>query len=224
MFLRQNRPRVLLLGISFLLITAASIGIFYYGTGKNRSIQLPLTIWILVIGMSSYLGFWENTTSFPPRMIILFLCIIGLVVFLIRQIEVTDIHEGWLTSIHILRIPVELTLLELFLSGQLPEIMTFQGWNFDIVVGITAIPLLVMRWFKVQISPTLLRYWNIFGIVMLAIIVTIAILSAPTPLQQLAFEQPNRAVTQFPYTFLPAVVVPLVFLSHLLTLKRLAMK
>ncbi len=213
-----------LLGTSFLLITAVSISIFYYGTGKNRSIQLPFTIWILVIGISSYLGFWENTTSFPPRMIILFLSIIGLVVFLFRQIEVTDIHEGWLTSIHILRIPVELTLLKLFLSGQLPEIMTFQGWNFDIVVGITAIPLLFMYWFKVQISPTLLRYWNIFGIVMLAIIVTVAILSAPTPLQQLAFEQPNRAVTQFPYTFLPAVVVPLVFISHLLTLKRLAMK
>lgn len=213
-----------LLGISFLLITTASLGAFYYGTGKNRSIQIPLTIWVIVIAISSYLGFWENTTSFPPRMILLFLSIIGLVVFLFRQIEVTDIQEGWLTSIHILRIPVELTLLELFLAGQLPEIMTFQGWNYDIVLGITAIPLLVMRWFKVQLSPTLLRYWNIFGIVLLAIIVTIAILSAPTPLQQLAFEQPNRAVTQFPYTFLPAVVVPLVFLSHLLTLKRLAVK
>ena len=213
-----------LLGISFLLITTASLGAFYYGTGKNRSIQIPLTIWVIVIAISSYLGFWEDTTSFPPRMILLFLSIIGLVVFLFRQIEVTDIQEGWLTSIHILRIPVELTLLELFLAGQLPEIMTFQGWNYDIVLGITAIPLLVMRWFKVQLSPTLLRYWNIFGIVMLAIIVTIAILSAPTPLQQLAFEQPNRAVTKFPYTFLPAVVVPLVFLSHLLTLKRLAVK
>ncbi|MEM9987092.1 MAG: hypothetical protein AAF804_18515, partial [Bacteroidota bacterium] len=51
--------------------------------------------------------------------------------------------------------------------------------------------------------------------------VGIAILSAPLPFQQLAFEQPNVAVLRFPYVLLPGVVVPLVLLSHLLSLKYL---
>lgn len=212
------------LAISFLLITTVSIIIFYLGISKDRSTRIPFAIWVFIIGLTSYLGFWENTSAFPPRMIILFLSVIGLAVFLYRRISLEQINQGWLTAMHIIRIPVELTLFELFLSGQIPVIMTFQGWNYDIVVGITAVLILALRWFKLELSPTLLRAWNIFGIIMLAIIVTIAILSAPTPFQQLAFEQPNRAVTQFPYTFLPAVVVPLVFLSHLLTLKRLAAK
>lgn len=59
-------------------------------------------------------------------------------------------------------------------------------------------------------------------LIMLTIIVSIAILSAPFPFQQLAFEQPNVAVLRFPYILLPSVIVPLVYLSHFITLKWLA--
>lgn len=212
------------LAISFLAITAASIGIFFLGSQHKPSTRIFFICWLLLIGISSYLGFWENTAAFPPRMLLLFLSVIGLVIYLSRQIKVNGLREGWLIAIHTLRIPVELTLFELFLEGQIPRIMTFQGWNFDIIVGISALILLVLRWSSVSLSPTFLRVWNIFGIIMLGIIVGIAVLSVPSPLQQLAFDQPNRAVTQFPYTFLPAVVVPFVFLSHLLLLKRLRLE
>lgn len=37
---------------------------------------------------------------------------------------------------------------------------------------------------------------------------------------QIGFDQPNVALLSFPYTWLPAVVVPTVLLSHLLCLKK----
>jgi hypothetical protein len=66
----------------------------------------------------------------------------------------------------------------------------------------------------------LLYFWNIAGVIFLSIIACIAILSAPLPLQQFAFEQPNIALLKFPYVFLPAFIVPLVFTSHFLMLKK----
>lgn len=57
------------------------------------------------------------------------------------------------------------------------------------------------------------------GILFLLFIVSIAILSSPLPIQQLAFDQPNIALLIFPYTFLPTCVVPIVLMSHILLLK-----
>lgn len=36
------------------------------------------------------------------------------------------------------------------------------------------------------------------------------------------FEQPNRAILYFPFIWLPAIVVPTVFIAHLLSLWQLA--
>jgi hypothetical protein len=52
-------------------------------------------------------------------------------------------------------------------------------------------------------------------------IVLTAILSAPLPIQQLAFEQPNIAVLYFPFTFLPGFIVPIVLFSHLVVISKI---
>jgi len=74
-----------------------------------------------------------------------------------------------------MRLPVELVLYQLFLQRIIPGIMTFRGWNFDILTGISAIPLTIYR----VISPkgpgrTLLLLWNVTGILPLSVIVCIA--------------------------------------------------
>lgn len=145
-----------------------------------------------------------------------------LAVLLYRAINVDKVNLLLLTGIHVVRVPVELTLHELYLRGKIPVIMTYEGWNYDIVVGLSAaLVLAYLFWKKSSGNVALLRVWNYFGLVMLSIIVFTAILSVPTPLQQLAFEQPNAAILTYPFTLLPGVVVPLVALSHLLTLKLL---
>jgi hypothetical protein len=58
-------------------------------------------------------------------------------------------------------------------------------------------------------------------LIFLANIVITAVLSAPTPFQVLSFEQANMGVFKFPLTLLPGLIVPLVLLSHLLSIKKL---
>ncbi|MEO8588376.1 MAG: hypothetical protein ABI432_03330 [Flavobacteriales bacterium] len=66
--------------------------------------------------------------------------------------------------------------------------------------------------------------WNIACIGLLVNIVARAVLSAPFPFQQLAFDQPNIAVLYFPFVWLPCCVVPLVLLAHLATLRKLLVR
>ena len=99
--------------------------------------------------------------------------------------------------------------------------MTFEGWNFDILIGISALMILVYQFVsKKNVKPLLFMIWNSLGIMLLLFIVCLAILSSPLPIQQLAFDQPNVAVLEFIYCFLPTCLVPLVFVSHILLIKK----
>jgi len=212
-----------MLGYSFIVITLVTLIISFLATGKESKIWWLFGIWGIFISTLAYSGFFLNTTSLPPRLIFVLLPSTLLIIYLYRKIDINSIKINYLIGLHIIRIPVELVLYQLYVEGRIPEIMTFSGWNYDIVVGITAvIVLLLLKLQKEGQLQTLLKVWNIFGIIMLTIIVSIAILSAPFPFQQLAFEQPNVAVLRFPYILLPSVIVPLVYLSHFITLKWLA--
>lgn len=187
--------------------------LYYLGTGGQMK-ALPLYLaWSVIIAVLTATGFFQDTASMPPRMLLVMLPAIAFVIYTYRQIDVNRLNPRYLLAIHILRLPIELVLYQLYLKGEVPIIMTFAGWNFDIVIGISAAVLLLLRK-----DP---RLWHIFGLVLLTIIVLTAILSAPSPVQLLAKDRPNVALLEFPYTLLPALIVPLVLLSHLLSLKRM---
>jgi hypothetical protein len=207
--------------IAFIIVTCLSVVLFYLGTGKQNKGFILYLCWILTIALSSWFGFFKDTTGMPPRILLVIIPAVIFVVYSFRKIELGGLRRNYLIGIHILRIPVELVLFQLYLQGKIPVIMTFAGWNFDILMGISAA--LILGWTIItekEINQNLFRLWNIVGIIFLTIIVGTAIFSAPSPIQQLAFDQPNLAILQFPYTLLPAIVVPVVLLSHLLCLKK----
>jgi hypothetical protein len=74
---------------------------------------------------------------------------------------------------------------------------------------------------KKKIRRTSLLLWNFACLLLLGNIVVNAALSAPSPFQRLAFDQPNRAVLYFPFIWLPAFIVPVVLFAHLVSLRRL---
>jgi hypothetical protein len=120
-----------------------------------------------------------------------------------------------LTLLHTIRIPVELVLFWLFGAALVPGIMTFEGWNFDIASGILAVIVYIALVIGTKHDRNLLIAFNLIGLLLLVNIVTIAVLSLQSPMQKLAFEQPNRAVLFFPYVYLPTIVVPIVLFSHI---------
>ncbi|MBK6267162.1 hypothetical protein JKA74_19110 [Marivirga sp. S37H4] len=209
------------LQFAFIGITLLSLVLFFLGTGKDKKVLIFFSLWAVFIAVLSYSGFFLNTETLPPRMLLVIVPAIFYTIYFYKKIEIAKVKRNVLVAIHIVRLPVEITLYQLFLHGKVPVIMTYEGWNFDIVIGLSAIMLVFyLAFVKRNINKRLLRIWNILGIGFLTVIVMIAILSLPSPIQQLAHEQPNVAILEFPFTLLPAVVVPIVLLSHLLILKE----
>lgn len=208
-------------GLIFISTSIAAIALFWLGTGKSKAVLAAGLLWWMAVALLSATGFFQHTKYALPRvMLAVNLPAILYVIWMYRQLPVSRISENHLLAVHMLRVPVELVLYRLFLEGKVPLVMTFKGWNPDIITGISAIVLLLYTLYTGKsLNRRLFRIWNIAGIIFLAIIVTIAVLSAPSPLQQFAYHQPNVAILQFPYTLLPGMVVPLVLLSHLLCLK-----
>jgi len=122
------------------------------------------------------------------------------------------------------RVPVEIVLWWLAGFSVLPELMTFEGLNYDILAGISApfvaIFMVGLR-SKTEIGAVI---WNIIGLLLLINIVVHALLSAPFLFQTMAFDQPNIAVFYFPFIYLPSFIVPVVLFAHLASLAKLLSK
>ena len=91
----------------------------------------------------------------------------------------------WLTLIHGVRILVELVFISLFTHGFIPKVMTFEGKNPDILIGISAPVLFLFR--NRRYYRTLLLVWNCIGIISLINIATIASLTLYALLIAIAF-------------------------------------
>ena len=180
------------------------------------------TIWLVLQTVVGISGFYTNTDAMPPRFLLAIgpplLFIIGLFATKSGRNFIDSLDIKTLTILHIVRIPVELVLFWLFLYKGVPEIMTFEGQNFDIFSGITA-PVVYYLFVKGRIGGGILLLWNFVCLMLLINIVATAILSAPFPFQQLAFDQPNIAVLHFPFNWLPCCIVPIVLFSHLVVIR-----
>lgn len=226
----ENLPGYI--SITFILTTFLTVGFFLYAvkqtvfeTTAAKIISFLLAFWLIFQAILSLGGFYLETDTVPPRLMLTgvfpaFLLIIIYFIFA-RKSFVERLLLKTLTLLHIIRIPVEIVLFWLFQEKLVPEVMTFEGRNFDILSGLTA-PIVAWLGFRNgKINRPLLIIWNLLALGLLINIVTTAILSFPFPFQQIAFEQPNRGVLYFPFIWLPTVVVPLVLFSHLISLWQL---
>ena len=117
------------LALLFLLISLATLVVFYLAVGRNRQLIIPMGIWATILSVLSYSGFFKNTSTIPPRVAFLFVIITTAAIYLYKKVDTSKINAVWLHGIHIVRIPVELVLYKLFLAGEIPQSMTFMGWN-----------------------------------------------------------------------------------------------
>lgn len=214
--------------VVFIATTILTLFFLYKSSRSSRAVTIIALLWLAIQAVIGLSGFYTNTHTMPPR----FILAIGVPLLAIIPLFITprgrafldnwDLHG--LTWLHVVRVPVELVLYWLFLYRQIPQLMTFEGINYDILSGITAPVMAVLafgirRWGRIA-----LLIWNFICLGLLFNIVVHAILSAPLPFQQLAFDQPNVAVLYFPYVWLPAFIVPVVLLAHLIAIRKLADK
>ncbi len=216
--------------ISWVFITTTLLTLFFlYKASRNsKAVVIIALLWLAVQSIIANCKFYTETQILPPRFLLLvlppFLLIIILFVTAKGKVFIDRFDTRWLTWLHIVRVPVELVLFWLFVQQQIPQLMTFEGRNFDILSGLTAPVIAYFGYHKQKLNTTLLLVWNFLCLALLINIVANAVLSAPFPFQQFAFEQPNVAVLYFPFALLPAFIVPVVLFAHLVCIRQLLSK
>ncbi len=219
----ENLP--IYISIVFALTTLLTVGIFYSAASNSKTTLLILLVWLglqTFIGLS---GFYTVTDTIPPRFLLLILPPLLLIIILFTTLKgrqyIDSLDIKTLTLLHTVRIPVELVLFWLSVNKAVPELMTFEGRNLDILSGLTAPFIFYFGFIKKSLNKKVILFWNFICTGLLLNIVINAILSAPFPFQQFAFDQPNIAVLHFPFNWLPSCVVPLVLFSHLASIRQL---
>jgi hypothetical protein len=223
----ENIPNYII--VIFLLTLGLTFILFLSAAKYKMQVAVIGLCWLALTGILSFKGFFHDKISFPPG---LMLAMIPAIVFIILLLItkrgrafVDDLDLRKLTLLHVIRIPVEIILFLLATNKLIPELMTFAGRNFDIISGLTT-PVIYFICFKNSElrNRQLLLIWNFICLGLLLNIVVNALLSAPFPFQQFAFDQPDIALLYFPFTWLPVFIVIIVLLSHLVAIRQLLKK
>ena len=190
-------------------------------------ILITAILWMIFVSIWSASGIMSDFSKFPFNfmpVIIIPLITVVITLFSQRLAEILqNISVANLIRLQSFRFFVELLLWALFVAGLAPEQMTFEGRNFDVLTGITA-PLIAWLVSRNKISRAALTVWNVAGMLLLINIVTVAILSTPSPLRIFMNEPANTIVTHFPVSWLPGFLVPLAYTLHFFSLKQLLSK
>jgi hypothetical protein len=189
---------------------------------------MALIGWFVVVSILSLSGVLLDFSSLPPRFFILLIIplitIIALTFSKKLKMILQVIPSQNIIRLQSFRVFVELLLWMLFVRNLLPVQMTFEGRNFDIIAGLTAPVIAYFGFTKRTLPKPVIIVWNILCLGLLINIVTIAILSMPTPLRFFMNEPSNTIVAHFPVVLLPAFLVPLAYGLHFFSLRQLTLK
>lgn len=228
----------LLIQLSFPIIAIVFFWLFYRELSKGISLSnftdekkktirtrivLGFLVWTAIISALSISGFLSDFTKLPPRPLVALLIPLVVIIWATRSSITTEILRHIppqnIIRLQSFRVFVEIILWMLFLKNLIAIQMTFEGRNFDILAGLSAV---VIAWLvaRGKISKKGVIVWNILCLGLLLNIVVVAILSMPLPFRVFMHEPANTIVMKFPFVFLPALLVPLAYGLHFLSLKQ----
>jgi hypothetical protein len=158
----------------------------------------------------------------PPPLAILLVVLFALSAVLAFSRFGTRLMEGvplWLLVLaQSFRLPLEWMMHRAAEDGVMPMQMSYAGWNFDVLTGLTALP---VAWVLYRRENRAVAFaWNLLGTLLLANILVIAILSTP----MFAAFGPDRLNTWVafpPFIWLPTVMVVWALTGHLVIWRRL---
>jgi hypothetical protein len=207
----------------FILTIILALYFFYRSIAGLIPVMRIIFVWLLFQGILALGGFYLVDQPTVPRFLFLILPpVAGIVLFFSLQkirLYIGHVDLKWLTLIHTLRVPVEMVLFWLYIHKTLPQIMTFEGRNPDILVGLTAPFIYYFGFIKNRLPLRTILIWNLVSLGLLLNIAVIAILSMPLSIQQFGFDRPDIALFYFPFVWLPGFMVPLVIFAHLVSIR-----
>jgi hypothetical protein len=198
-------------------------------TARRNTLRsaLVLLFWLIFLHRISEMHILDRWENMPPRMMIVVLPpLIFTLIFtfskkIIPLLKATPVH--WLIYIQSFRIIMEIILWKLYKEGVIPVQMTFEGRNFDVLIGLSAIPIAYF-FQKGKISNKAVILWNIIGLLFLMNVVVTALLSTPLPIRVFMNNPPVTMVAYYPFVWLPGFVVPVAYSMHLFSIRQLLLK
>jgi hypothetical protein len=192
---------------------------------KNMVILMSgLGLWFLYLYYLSVNKVLQNL-ELPPRFFSLLLApffIFCIVFYILNRNNKTiqSIPLKWTILYQTFRIVVETLILFTFMENILPRSATFEGYNFDILIGLSA-PIVYYIYLRTK-SKKLLYAWNILGILMILFVGFIVATSTykpetwggTTPLVSLDF-------FVMPYLLLAGFLAPSGIFIHVVNLIQL---
>lgn len=225
--------------VVFGLTTVATVLLFIWTIRNSNSERIRKLSIPIIIGLILWLAiqtiltrnnvYSTDTDSLPPKIMLFgilpaFFTILFLFTTQKGRLFIDGLPLENITYLNIVRIPVEIVLYWLFIYKTIPELMTFEGRNFDIIAGISAPMIAYWGFAKAKLNKQIILVWNFIGLGLVLNIVLNAFFSAPSPLQKFAFDQPNIAILYFPFIWLPTCVVPIIIFGHLTSIRQLMKK
>lgn len=191
---------------------------------KRLTIKSALLLvgWLTYITLVSFTGFF-TALGLPPR-IPLFLVLPAFAFFVYffnnnkAQLLIANTPVHWPLYFQSFRIMVELLIWGSYLNGILPREATFEGYNFDVLMGLTAVPIGYLARNGIRKTKPILVLWNIVGLFTLAVVVFILVSQAYFYNKWGLTESfVSKGFGTFPYTLLAGFLMPLAVFMHILS-------
>ncbi|MDH5607863.1 MAG: hypothetical protein OEY56_00160 [Cyclobacteriaceae bacterium] len=228
----ENIPNYV--NITFLAVVVTTLGFLLYALviaspeNKNYTPIIVFTFaiaWLFGLSTLTRYHYFDEIQDYPIR----FLWVIGIPGLAILLALVVKKSRDFilrmpittLTYLHIIRVPIEIILWWLTLYEVFPQILTFEGINFDILAGISApfagVFLVGLR-SKSRAGAVI---WNVLALGLALNLGIHALMASPFFFDPARYPVANVAVFSFPFVLLPGFVVPVILFSHIASLIQL---
>jgi len=188
-------------------------------------VAIFISVWLVYLSVLSHFQTLTDT-GFPPRIpvfvVLPLLIILGILLFQAGSGTFVDMLSiKWLIYFQSFRIIVEVIIWGAYQKGMLPMETTFEGYNFDIAVGISAVPLATFA-DRIKMKKTVFLIWNVISLIILANTVRVFIGSIYYPVMfghEYTLVGPD--FFKLPYLFIPGLFLPLAVYVHAFSIKQL---
>lgn len=230
-----------MLQLGYIALTVTMILIILYGynyalTAVNTApskrkkrvfyVFLGILLWLTyasVLGLTGVLENFELPPRFPLLLVIPAFIFTGIFLSKNRHSAIIKaIPKSWPVYYQSFRILVESLFVLTVAEGLLHPEVTFEGYNYDILFGVTALIIGFLVFTRNMLSQKIALYWNYLGLAVIAVIIFLftttlyfpSFWGSTVPLAPKGF-------INFPYVFVPAFLMPSAVFIHVLSIIQL---
>lgn len=184
-----------------------------------------IVLWISYVSILAGTGFLADF-SLPPKVVVfVILPAFAIITWFFAARKFRDIIDGFPIAFTVyfqsFRIMVELLILGLYKEGLGPELVSFEGRNFDILAGLSAPIVGYLAYSRKVLSHKAVIVWNICCLLLLANIVFIFVSLIVRP-QIWGYDSIPISLDfpRLPYVYIAAAFMPAAVFMHVFSIRK----